>query len=96
MALTDKPRRPDAREVAEAAVQRAAAQRELQTKLDRIEVLRTVSGARFARIRRTIVVAAVWLGLLALVFGAFVWFWPELSDWLTRILGLADTKPGRS
>lgn len=95
MAYTDKPKRLDARERAEEAVQRAAAQRELQTKLNRIEVLRLTSGARFARIRRTIVVAAIWMGLLALVFGAFVWFWPEVAAWISGLLGFDQPKPGR-
>lgn len=90
MTHVDTPKQPDgpARMRALEAASRAAATRDLQDKLRRIEVLRTVAEKRFARLNRTIVFSVRWIGVLGFTFLALMWYSGDILTWLIETMGL--------
>ena len=70
-----------ARRNAREAVEREAAQRELQEKLRKIEILRNFTQTQFSRLNRSIVSAAVWLIVLATLFGVVGWYSHDVMNW---------------
>jgi hypothetical protein len=70
-----------ARRNAREAVEREAAQRELQEKLRKIEILKRFSQTQFSRLNRTIVSAALWLVVLAILFGVVGWYSSDVMKW---------------
>jgi hypothetical protein len=71
-------------------VQHQAAQKELQEKLTRIEILKTVAGKRFKRLNNAILLSAFWGLLLCVAFGAVVWYWNDFVSWVD---GMMFSKP---
>ena len=90
MTHVDTPKHPNglARARALEAASRMAAARNLQEKLRRIEVLRTVAEKRFARLNRTIVFSVLWIGLLGAAFLALMWYSGDILTWLIETMGL--------
>jgi hypothetical protein len=76
-----------ARRSAREAVERELAQRELQEKLRRIEVLRTFTNQQFSRLNRTLISAVLWLFLIAVAFGVIAWYSADVMNWIIGMAG---------
>jgi hypothetical protein len=76
-----------ARRSAREAVEREIAQRELQEKLRRIEVLRTFTNQQFSRLNRTLISAVLWLFLIAVAFGVIAWYSADVMNWMIGMVG---------
>ena len=76
-----------ARRNAREAVERETAQRELQEKLRKIEILKSFSSQQFTRLNRTVMSAALWLVVLAIAFGVIGWYSADIMNWLLAKMG---------
>ncbi len=76
-----------ARRNAREAVERESAQRELQEKLRRIEILRNFSRQQFTRLNRSITLSAFWILVIAgLLFGV-AWYGQDAFLWAVHAAG---------
>ncbi len=86
-AQVKRPNEGLARRNAREAVERESAQRELQEKLRRIEILRNFSRQQFTRLNRSITISVVWIVVIAvLLFGA-AWFGQDAFMWAVHAAG---------
>ncbi len=83
-------KRPDeglARRNAREAVEREAAQRELQEKLRRIVILRNFSRQQFTRLNRSITLSAFWILVIAGLLFAVAWYGQDAFLWAVHAAG---------
>jgi hypothetical protein len=88
-------KKPDeglARRSAREAVERGAAQRELQEKLRRIEILRNFSRQQFSRLNRSITLAAFWIVVIAGLTFAAGWYGQDAFLWAVDAAGFSPEK----
>ena len=88
-------KKPDeglARRSAREAVEREAAQRELQEKLRRIEILRNFSRQQFSRLNRSITLAVFWIVVIAALTFAAGWYGQDAFLWAVDAAGFGPEK----
>ena len=81
-----------ARTKAREAVEREAAQRELNEKLRRIEILRNFSQQQFSRLNRSITISLVWIVVIAGLGFAAAWYAQDAFQWGLELAGYAQPK----
>jgi len=79
-----------ARRSAREAVEREAAQREIQEKLRRIEILRDFSRQQFNRLNRSITLAAFWILVIAGLTFAAGWYGQDAFLWAVDAAGFGS------
>jgi len=87
LAHVKKPTEGLARRSAREAVAREAAQRELQEKLRRIEILRDFSRQQFNRLNRSIALSAFWVLVIAGLTFATAWYGQDAFLWAVDAAG---------
>ena len=81
-----------ARTKAREAVERESAQRELNEKLRRIEILRNFTQQQFSRLNRSIAVSLVWIVVIAGFGFVAAWYAQDVFLWGLELAGYGHPK----